>query len=640
MSDIEYHREEIPEVEEPSYEGTSYETRVPDTLDIAERVKLAINGLTNPTDADADYEIYWWADFFQHPTLMQHDYNDHVEVKFWEAIPLLRTVTGTTDDRAVDDAWRERLLKGIGPDGLFYFPKTGRPWTDRAVADRFRTVWGPDGPTKEISDDTVEQWTNTFINGRVLSVLAIYHEQADTSVWEETGERIVDRLAELAVDREDYSYFLSGSLEPHAEFDREAEPPTGLVSQELTGRVIEGLAHFYRATGYEPGADLAERLTTYQIDHADYFDEEGRFLTDLDRAADWRESDDVNFVGDTDQILTDDPHVYGAHFHSHTIALLSILEYALSVNDRDRIEFVTRSFEWAKTKESESSAKVGFFPEFIIPDYPSSETCEVADMISLGVKLSAAGVGDYWDEVSRWVRNQFAENQLTDTEWVDRVPARSGMPLSNEECGDYCSVDDVAERNLGAFAGWPSANDWTIRYGIMHCCTGNAARTLYYLWREMVDYNDDGLRVNLLLNRASPAADVHSYLPYVGRVEIKMKRDCENVSVRIPDLVSDTASIQCTVNGDQRSVRTANSYLQVGNVADGDTMTVTFPIEMSAEKERIGGTVYTLVTKGNSVVDIDPSGTFGPLYQRDRYKSREPSWREVQRFVPRETIDH
>jgi hypothetical protein len=42
--------------------------------------------------------------------------------------------------------------------------------------------------------------------------------------------------------------------------------------------------------------------------------------------------------------------------------------------------------------------------------------------------------------------------------------------------------------------------------------------------------------VNLLLNRASAWADLDSYIPYEGRVDVRVKRDCE-LAVRIPEWV-------------------------------------------------------------------------------------------------------
>ena len=37
------------------------------------------------------------------------------------------------------------------------------------------------------------------------------------------------------------------------------------------------------------------------------------------------------------------------------------------------------------------------------------------------MKLSEAGAGDYWDDADRWIRNMFAEGQLTSTDWIYRI---------------------------------------------------------------------------------------------------------------------------------------------------------------------------------------------------------------------------
>src|SRR5262245_37977710 len=48
----------IPSVELPPYKGERYEAMVPDTLDIAERGRLAVNVLSEATNPLADYEAY------------------------------------------------------------------------------------------------------------------------------------------------------------------------------------------------------------------------------------------------------------------------------------------------------------------------------------------------------------------------------------------------------------------------------------------------------------------------------------------------------------------------------------------------------------------------------------------------------
>ncbi len=79
---IKYIREDIPEVEVPVYKGERNTAFIPDTLDLQERAGLAVNGLTGPTDPDADYEIYWRVHFLSNPPLMYHGMDDQVQVKF------------------------------------------------------------------------------------------------------------------------------------------------------------------------------------------------------------------------------------------------------------------------------------------------------------------------------------------------------------------------------------------------------------------------------------------------------------------------------------------------------------------------------------------------------------------------------
>ena len=42
-------------------------------------------------------------------------------------------------------------------------------------------------------------------------------------------------------------------------------------------------------------------------------------------------------------------------------------------------------------------------------------------MVALALKLSEAGLGDYWDDADRWGRNMLVEGQLTRGDWIDRL---------------------------------------------------------------------------------------------------------------------------------------------------------------------------------------------------------------------------
>ena len=185
----------------------------------------------------------------------------------------------------------------------------------------------------------------------------------------------------------------------------------------------------------------------------------------------------------------------------------------------------------------------------------------------------------------------------------------------------------------------PRGNDWGCD-GIMHCCTGNGSRAIYYVWEHMLDCHDGRLRINMLLNRASPWADVYSHLPRKGLVEVKMKRTCAEVAVRAPEWIdSGSPEVTCAVNGESVSPKWLDRYIDVGPGERGDRIVVAFPLSERTVKERIGTQDYTLVVRGSTVVSIDPPGKYCPLYQRDAYRTGDTIWRKVKRFVSDERIE-
>jgi len=635
---IDYIREEIPHFEIPPYRGTSYEDTVPDTLDIAERAQLAIHCVTSIADPRADYEIFQTAQFFRNPPVMVHDFNDSDfnGEGMIEGLPLLRILTGSTLNEDVDRVWMETLLKCIGPDGLLYYlPFQGRPWS-RMGMNWVQPVWRANGTATDPSDQSVRQVTNPYIWTRAVAAMTIYYLRDKNPMWKQTIERMIQRMSEIATDEGDYIFFPAGGYEPNARFgagDSASDQvmPTGLLAVEGgNGRLIQGLSQYYRVTGYEPAGQLAGKLVEFLRHQAHYYDPEGRFLFSHfeknNAKHDFKQHyPQLNVEGVDGQRL-------GGHFHAHTLGLLSVLEYAGTIRDRELLQWVRSGYEWAKTQ---GSSLVGFFPEMIIPDYPSCESCEVADMIGMAVKLSTAGVGDYWDDIDRWTRNQFAENQLTEGEWIYRMAeSQPKRPVAFNE-----TADRVAERSLGAFAGWASGNEWGISDGIMHCCTSNSMRSLYYIWQHMLQNEDGQLRVNLLLNRASKWADVHSYIPYEGRVDLCIKQACRRVLVRVPEWMEDNSpQVACKVSGVSRELRWEGRYVDVGAGKAGDTIVVTFPFEERRVREKLGDRSYTLVMKGNTVVSIDPPGKNGALYARASYRENRVHWRKAKRFVAEEEI--
>jgi len=618
---IQYIRQEIPAFEIPPYRGAHYEDRVPDTLDLTERAKLAINAVT-ATDSEADCEVYEGADFDRNPPAMFHGFNDWVQIceGMQEALPLLRNATGEGLNSHVDPFWMRTLLKSIGPDGLLYVPMKGRPWSYLGLPDwEVGVVWRADGSTTHPTDASVAQISCGSIPGRTVATMTAYYLRDKNPMWKQAAERMIQRVGEVAIDKGDYAY-VSGSWEPYAKISRDAPMPVDVVAEETNGRLIQGFVQYYKVSGYEPALELAGKFTKFVRYHAPYFDAQGRFLPEkyITQRSGW---------------------ALGGAFHAHTLELLCMLEYATAANDHETTDFVKASYEWITKKCPElfgASSLVGWFPETCVPTHPHPwcEACGFADMVALAVKLGAGGTGDYWDDLDRWMRNHVAEAQLTDVDWVYRQTEHSPRkPVRSHETAYW-----VPERNVGAWAGWAHGNEWG--RGVSDCCTGNSARALYYAWEYMLEHQGGELRLNMLANRASQWADVYSYIPYKGRVDMKMKQACGSVKVRAPEWIrSESPELVCNLNGSPRRLNWQGRYVDAGAAKAGDLLSISFPIQERTVKERIGPIGYTLVLRGNTVVSIDPPGKDGALYQgRDKYRKEDVQWRKVDRFVAEDEI--
>jgi hypothetical protein len=594
---IGYIAPEPPPVEVPPYTGTRYEALVPDTLDLQERAALAVNGLTGPTDPEADHELYWLVSLGGQPFWMGHDNNDVVQTKFMEALPLMRLISGNGAGAEVERRWMEVVPRMQGPDGLLYWPVAGRPW---AFVNAFYAM--PEG---------ADHYTAHHMVGRLLGAISLFYPRSRDERWRQVGEGVVRGLDGLARKEGDAASFAS------VYYGRGGVVPAGQgtptpYEHAHAAWAIQGLAQFYRATGHAPALTLAGQLARYLHRRSGFFAPDGSFLPD-------------------------EPPRPRAHFHMHTLALLALTEYALLVDDRALLDFVQGGYAFAK---AHGTPLVGHFPEWLnTTDLETSETCQVADMIALGVKLSAAGLADYWEDVDRWTRNQFAENQLRRTGWLTGPTA--ARDLTQTRIADHAvfqTTERVAERNLGAFAGWPDVNDWYIGRGpgIMHCCTGNGTRAIYYVWQEILTHAAGRLRLNLLLNRASPWADVDSHLPYTGQVDLRVKQPVD-LAVRLPEWVALDA-VTVTVDGRYRPVGWQGRHAQIGPVAPGATVTVAFPIAERLETIQVEKRRFSVILKGNEVVAIDPPGRYCPLYQRDHYRESGTRWRVIERFVTDEAI--
>ncbi len=388
---------------------------MPDTLDLAERIELAVNGVTGPTDPAADCEIYFWANFFHQPPVLTHDWSDWCQPKFMEALPLLRTASGSTLNQHVDEVWKEVILRSIGPDGLYYLPLSGGSFY--RVNLGAQPVFGAGGGMEKTDDPAITQLSASFPNARLLNALTIYYLRDHNPVWTGIAGRMVQRLAELAISRDGYCFYPVGFWAPQAEIPRDVRSAASDNMVNWGGaRLFESLARYFLATGNQPAMTLAAGLAQATRHHSFLFDRNGAFINRREYSPQGQAALPQAPGSET---------VFGGHFHSHTLALLGLVEYGVAAQDPELLDFCRQSYAWARLQ---GSTLTGYFPTVLNPHlvtegglpysgvlspfYDEFEICELADMLAIAVKLSAAGVGDYYDDVERWVKRFVSRERI------------------------------------------------------------------------------------------------------------------------------------------------------------------------------------------------------------------------------------
>ena len=281
------------------------------------------------------------------------------------------------------------------------------------------------------------------------------------------------------------------------------------------------------------------------------------------------------------------------------------------------------------------------------------EGCNIGDMTAIAVKLTQLEMGDqYWEDVDRYVRNSltaiqwahpgYAEAKFTKL-WEMRHTRK--VPLEYHQLADH-----LPQRLVGSFANYSMPNDngdgnyFDIHDGTCSfntCCSGNCSRALYYAWESILKYDPSRqeLKVNLLLNRTSPWADVDSYIPYTGRVEIKVKQPLTSLKVRAANWV-DKQQVACTVGAQARRIAWNGNYLEAGSVQPGQTVTLEFPIQERREKLESFDHKYEAVFRGNDCVELTPGGEYYTLFQRDHYRLDQPRFIKARRFACENTIEY
>jgi len=625
--------------DEPSldYSGQRYRATVPDTLDLADRAAVAINGLGGTIDSDLGYYMYFLVRYCSRPPYMSHlaSADSTCDPKFAQSLPMMRLMCGSRQHVEVEAGHRAALLSRI-EDGLYwdrYDP--ARPW---------RNLYGEGF----YGEGRYEDFCNLAAHGRMIRALLNWRELGSEG-WDDLIAEMLAAMRRVAIEREDYCYYpekggwgepctypRSGWLNTE-EAQSETEGAEGSVIA-YHGNQIYAAAQWYALSG-DPGAlELCRRLTRYCMKPKFWG---GVPDPDVSRAE--------GLAPHVAARLPDPPFTAGhelghwhSHFHARALALRGILEYARIAEDERALEFVRRAYEFTLTQGIPRIGWVNTHPV----RYNLCEGCALGDMVALGVRLSDAGLGDYWDDVDSVVRNHLVEQQLVRADLLEQVARsapQSEPPSERPPFPRQRLTEDVIPRSLGVFGAMslPSGIPNVCAAG---CCTGNGTQGLYCAWEGIVRERGDCAQVNLLLNRAARLLDVDSYLPYEGRVVLRSK-SARRISVRIPFWVI-RRDVRVQVNGGARPLDWLGNYVVVEGLRPGDEVALSFPLKETTASYTVNANspaeqAYACTFRGSTLVDIsprDPSPTSYPMYQREHMRGGEAPMKTVERFVPSKLI--
>jgi len=599
------------------YAGERYEATVPDTLDLAHRAELALRGIARTTDPDDECMMWFHVHWNSNPPYMIHVGPDvECTPKFFDALPQLRLACGSREFLDIEAGMDKTLLSYLNKDDGLYDAvyKPHRKW---------HLQWGGSRRIEQLVD-----YGLPCSSGVMLTAMVMRNELGLTPC-EDKIRAMVQGLDKVAIKKDDYAYYPEGGeggkggwsfafrrssgWKDTKEAGGEHEGDEGSVTFYQSYQ-LRGLAMWAARSGDEQALELAGKLARYVM--------KPRF---------WGNAADPPHVVGREQGHVD------SHFHARGGPLRALLEYGLVAGDARVCDFVRSSYEYIRTY---GINRIGFIPCWP-PGSNAMEGCMLGDLMALTVKMSRAGLGDYWDDADRIIRNHLAESQYTRRDLLERASQNSPKRQPKGHPGQVCT-DNVLDRLLGNFASWLMPTCAPRRL-VMQCCTANATRGIAYAWDGILEGQGDEAQVNLLLNRASPWLDVDSYLPYEGKVVIRNKT-ARRIAVRIPAWVN-RRNLQARVNGTDRRLSFVGAYQVFNDLKPGDTLQLDFPVaeetvHLSARTANQGDnqhTTYEIAFRGNTVVDISPrneSPGVYPMYLRDHMKAAKMApMKTVQRYV-------
>jgi hypothetical protein len=180
--------------ESSAYAGERYQAVVPDTLELADRAALALNGLGGVIDPDLHYQMHFLVRYAtRKPSMQHHGADTTCDPKLAESFTMMRLMCGSDQYLDLEAAQREELVSRIA-DGLYWNRvDPARPW---------RTSYNPafDGARRD------EDLSNVVGVSRMLRALLAWRELVPDPRFDRLIRELVGGLRRIAIFRDDYAY--------------------------------------------------------------------------------------------------------------------------------------------------------------------------------------------------------------------------------------------------------------------------------------------------------------------------------------------------------------------------------------------------------------------------------------------------
>ena len=399
-----------------------------------------------------------------------------------DALALADAALGSEDGAATSASVLAYLRARQGTEGLF--------WN------------GPSERGGGYASDCVE----SFCQSRAALGLVTWLQATGADAATAALDQLVAGLGAIAVWDGDAAYF-PGSQWRNGWLETTLTPagaPDGRAKYGWGNLVALPLARYFELTGAPAAGELTAALLRFFVERSGLVADDGRFA---------------------------------GHVHAEGYAGLAAAaaRYATLAGWDAWLAWAARLFEYLRAR----GTRYGFVPDRIGlgPSYywywygheslpTTCETCGLVDALELGITLAERGHPEYWDDVERWTRNHLLASQIGAPEtWAAASAGRDApaaltaavtpdSPLARVVEGAFDSASSPG-RLLDRADGGPGLV-------VEGCCASSGLRGLFLAWQHAVADDGTVVSVHLNLSRTSPAAEVVSYEPSAGRLDVRL----------------------------------------------------------------------------------------------------------------------